>query len=106
MKLNLGAYEYTVRFCNEELLGDGDYLGRCNFSRQLIKISNEQTVENIIESLMHECLHIINDHYKIHLKEDEIGRLSEGIMDMLFRNPDYFSVNFKNIKKETNQDAS
>ena len=79
-------YMVTVHFCNR--VDEYNSMGNFTPVTREIKIKNDLTHEEKIDTLVHELLHAISDCYNLDLSESKVLTLEKAIMKIMKMNPD------------------
>lgn len=81
--IKLGIYPYKVTYQSNLKMDDG-YAGVVNHRKLLIEIDPVQAKVHKDETLIHEVVHIIGNIHSIHLQEDDVDRIAQGMSEFLF----------------------
>ena len=85
--IKLGAYTYTLSLQENYKLNRGTW-ATTNHTLSEITIESALSPSERDLTLLHECLHIISEIYRLNLDEDNIERLQNGLGELLFRDLD------------------
>lgn len=77
---------YTVAAPLEE-----DLNGECDSDKQSILVRDGQPLESEQDTVLHECLHAIDEAVDAKLKETQIKKLATGLLAVLKDNPRFVS---------------
>jgi hypothetical protein len=87
-RLKIGPTHYSVgQFYDMRTERNEALYGEVNHDEQLIRIRAEQRHEQAFVTLLHECLHVIDNQYQIGLTEKMIHRLAPVLTSLLVDNP-------------------
>lgn len=64
-----------------------DALGLCLYDVQEIRIRRGMPRETAIDTLIHECVHMIDHEMMIGLSEEQVTKLGTGLAHLLLSNP-------------------
>ena len=68
---------YSIKF--EDNNSMGGMMGTSNASQQLIRINKDQSDANLLDTILHEMLHIIDRELGIGLEERDVQALAVGL---------------------------
>ena len=66
---------------------DGDLVGECDTDKQTLTVQDKMPLESEQDTLLHECLHAIDEMVDSKLKESQVKRLATGLLAVLKDNP-------------------
>lgn len=66
---------------------EGDLVGECDTDKQTIAVQDAMPLESEQDTLLHECLHAIDEMVDAGLKESQVKRLATGLLAVLKDNP-------------------
>jgi len=95
MKVRILGIDVEVKVSGRGEMGDGDWQGRADYIKSLIKISNSSDEDNKRKTFLHEILHYLNHEMDMGLKEDNIDRLETGLYAVIQDNPHIFEYKWK-----------
>lgn len=87
--VQIGPHRYAIR--REKRMTDehgNERWGECRHAQHEIAVLRDAPPSQATETLFHEILHAIANTYFIVLNEEDVHRMSVGIVDTLKRNPD------------------
>ena len=91
-ELRIGHQTFQLQEANK-LLNELGYMGRCHKSNGILQYSTEYPPEQIVDSVLHECLHAV---WYLHLDMEEateehaVTMLAHGLTQMMRDNPEFF----------------
>lgn len=79
--------------------------GRITYEKQMIEFDQSQTPRELVDTLIHECLHLIVSEYEItfktmKLEEQAVTKMANGITDLFTHNPNLLDWVKSNLKRE------
>lgn len=90
-KVKIGVHTYQIVH-KPRIFHDGREVdGLCDYDNGKIYISEVTKGSRRIETLIHECLHAIEDSYKINLGEARVNALAPAILALLTDNRRVFN---------------
>ena len=88
-RLRILGKPYTVEFQKAtDLNGDVNF-GRCWEKTQRIALDADLAREQVIDTLLHEVIHVTDTAAQIGLSEEQVGALASMLTAVLFDNPDF-----------------
>jgi hypothetical protein len=84
------TYEIAVVPSDHDILNNDDganLLGRVDHNKQRIAISDEQCLEAMQDTLMHEIVHAVESCMNITVSETAVTRFATGLLAVLRENP-------------------
>ena len=90
--ITLGATTYTVRPRNGEWMEDSGCAGRCVWPSMTVDICYQQAPSEVLNTLIHECLHLCYREWNIKPKcaeERTVTALGFAMTALVTQNPDY-----------------
>lgn len=82
-KLRIIGKDISVNVC-EEL---EDRLGECRIEESIIAIKSGQSLFLEADTLVHECLHMLDERFQLNLTERQIYCTTVGLLTILKDNP-------------------
>lgn len=61
--------------------------GECEYAQQTIKIRMGRAPDCVKDTLLHECIHAIEDSLNLELTENQVARLATGLIGLFNDNP-------------------
>lgn len=61
--------------------------GTCDYSKSLIKINKDSDEEQMRDTILHECIHAIDQELDAGMKERQVRLLATGLLHWLRANP-------------------
>ena len=96
-KIKIGPLTYELKYIDGDKLNlelawedsddDSEYYGAVSHKNQIIFISKNNNEEREKLALLHEVIHGINEQYTAGLLEGQVASLTNGIVDVMNRNP-------------------
>ena len=96
-KIKIGPLTYKLKYTNGSKLDlepawedpddDTDYYGAISHKNQIIFVSKDNNEERGKLALLHEIIHAISEQYDAGLVEGQVISLTNGIVDVMNRNP-------------------
>jgi len=84
---------YRVLYQKKVMLGNRAKLGTISFNKSEIKISTKQSIQDQIETLFHEYIHILFEELEINpLEEREVNTISRTLVKFIQENPELIKV--------------
>ena len=83
-KLKIASHTYQVLFDERE--DDGDFRGSALHRHHEVALNPKLHAQQLRVTYLHEVLHVIDQSYCMHLSEDAVGPLAEGLAEFLFNN--------------------
>ena len=83
-KVKIGTQEYKVCF-NFNLIGDENEFGRINYRTGVISI-DPNTGKELFRVSVHEIIHGIERRFSLHMTDDAIDNMAEGVTEFLVDN--------------------
>lgn len=68
-----------------------DEMGECDPDAQLISIREAQSLQSEQDTVLHECIHALENLLSLKLKHDDVVRLTTGMHALLRDNPSFVS---------------
>jgi hypothetical protein len=90
--VNILGKSYAITYCDRpsdvDLYGRQSLWGQCDYWSRTIRIyDNGRNDADVLQGLLHECLHAIDSELGLGLKKDEdVDRLAMALGDLLSRN--------------------
>lgn len=85
-RLKILGKPYAVSYVNGEPLAD-DEMGECDDNGQALYIRDGQVLDNEQDTVLHECIHAVDEQMQVGLKEEQVRRLATGLLAVLKDNP-------------------
>lgn len=83
-QITIGGKLYKVYRRNKIIKDNEACWGYCDTDKCEIEITTRNvSVDHQLETLLHECLHALEEHLDIEMDEDDIRKLSKGIYALL-----------------------
>ena len=95
-KIQIGAHTYKIKI-DKNLKGDGNRYGEVNYRTQEITLWGGCNPSLMMETLLHEVIHIGEFAFRIAISDEDIDRVAETITMLLRNNLDIEFV-WDNIK--------
>jgi len=89
--VRIAGINYSIDVCDPSQMLDGGRLGEADFNRQAIRINNTVTEQTKQIAIIHEVLHMIDHAYGTGLSEDQIVKLTHGVVQCVKDNPTFFN---------------
>jgi len=84
---------YRVIYQKKVMLDNRAKLGTISFNKSEIKISTKQSIQDQIETLFHEYIHILFEELEINpLEEREVNTISRTLVKFIQENPELIKV--------------
>ena len=77
--------EYTVQLLTAEEFPDS--YGETYTAKGIIKIQADQTVYDEADTLLHECIHALDERFQLNLTERQVYCTTVGLLSLLKDNP-------------------
>jgi hypothetical protein len=81
---------FAVQYVSGVPLED-DLNGECDTDKQAILIREGQPLESEQDTLLHECLHAIDEAVDARLKETQVKKVATALLAVLKENPSFVS---------------
>ena len=81
-KIKIGAFDYKVIEKDDVNIDGVLKLGTFDYTNQTIEIKTGLTKDRKRQTLLHEIIHCIDDEYIVGLEEDQIERLTSGLLQV------------------------
>lgn len=94
----IGSDVYEVVYIDD--FKDGKTLGESRFDLKQIVIKRGQSDTELCKTMFHECLHVISDHYKAELTENQVLALEKSLPFWLKLGKIVDSTKKKNMRKK------
>lgn len=98
-----GSRIIKINFINKEIARKKKIFGEFDYLTNTITLDKSLDNIEMTNTLLHECLHMIFDQYKIDLpaKTEELvcNSTANGICDILYQNQDLLDFLYKSLKK-------
>ncbi len=85
-RIRILGKRFSVEYANGAPLDDG-LNGECDSDKQHILIRDGQPLESEQDTLLHECLHAIDEAMGLKLKESQVKGAATGLLAVLKDNP-------------------
>lgn len=84
-RIKIGGIEYKIELIDEVMddIHTAEYIGRVLYKENKIKILNSYSDEKKFRAMLHEIIHVLDDDYKIEIKEENMCRLEAGLFQVL-----------------------
>lgn len=94
-KVKIGFKDYRVDKIDGPVISDNLVCyGDITYDTGVIRLQNANLSEDMKECcLIHECVHGIDDLFKIGLTEEQVEQLSKGLYGFIKDNPEMFKEN-------------
>lgn len=89
-KIKVLGKPFSVVYTTTSPLGD-DLNGECDSDKQTILVRDSQPLESEQDTVLHECLHAIDEAVDAKMKETQIKKLATGLLAVLKDNPSFVS---------------
>lgn len=76
--------EYKIKFVKK--FSEKDTVGECDPSSREIRIKTGQTPKETYKTFLHECLHAIEEEFKVPLKHAVVYKLEDAFFRFLVEN--------------------
>ena len=73
---------FRINYVSAEPLA-ADEMGECDPDAQVITVRESQTLQSEQDTLLHECLHALENALALKLKHDDVVRLTTGLTALL-----------------------
>ncbi|PKP62230.1 hypothetical protein CVT91_00130 [Candidatus Atribacteria bacterium HGW-Atribacteria-1] len=84
---------WKILYQEKVMLNNKEKLGTVLFTKHLIKISTKQSILDIIETILHEVLHIIFEELDMDFTDEKkINPLSRVLVKFVRENPEYIKI--------------
>jgi hypothetical protein len=90
-KVNVNGVEYKIKETDDLNSPLGDNWGLTEYKSHTIYLRKEICDLEKLCVLWHECIHIVNDNFKIGLDETNVARFEHGLFQVLQDNKGIFS---------------
>lgn len=94
-KLKIGDHYWRVRVVNRISGSKKKYAGMCYPHLKLICILSDQSQDEALKTLFHECIHAAEQEYDIVLSHKGVYQFEEAIFDFLMANLEAFNIGGK-----------
>jgi hypothetical protein len=92
-KVKIGFKNYDVNVINDNVVAnDKICYGSIEYDKGHIKISNLHSEDTQKCTLIHECLHGIDDVVEAELSEDQVRLIAKGLYAFIKDNPNLFTI--------------
>ena len=94
-KLRIAGKDYAVKYEDKLNNGSNVMLGHIDYDKALIRLAPDiQDAQTTCQTLLHEAIHGICEHYKLDIKNDEdtIDKLANGLYMVIADNPGMFEA--------------
>lgn len=87
--IQIGGHKYTVQLCNSASPGLEGFHGDSHANKMEIRVATQlqngepRAVSDVEQTLLHEVFHQINFVWKCDLDEENIERLSQGMLQVI-----------------------
>ncbi len=82
-KVKIGCDFYNIVF-EEKPLQDGELCrGLCNPDKRTITLQTELADTRLMETFLHECIHAIDDTYRVGLSELQVNVLGVALINLI-----------------------
>jgi len=85
-KVRILGKTYLIKYVSAEPLA-ADEMGECEPDAQTICIREAQSLQSEQDTLLHECLHALENLLSLKLRHDDVVRITTGIHALLRDNP-------------------
>jgi len=82
-RVKIGVHTYTIAWQRIILSEDKEVDGVCDHEKMEITLSDKLKETQLQETFIHECLHAIEETYKINLGESRINALAPALLAFL-----------------------
>lgn len=76
--------EYKIKFVKK--FADENTVGECDYSEREIRIKKGQSPKETYKTFIHECLHAMEEEFKIPMKHEVIYKMEEAFFRFLIDN--------------------
>ena len=90
--VQIGPYQFIVELVSHEHTMEAGYFGFCDYSRQVIRVSEELTPNNLANTMMHEVMHGIHWVYGVSdasTEEQTTEMSANGLCKLAQDNPEF-----------------
>ncbi|MCK0470873.1 hypothetical protein [Halalkalibacter sp. APA_J-10(15)] len=99
MKIKIGHIDYKYREVDIVNRQDPFQVGECDFTNRLISIDKTRSETEQGEILLHELIHVIDEYFRIGLKEKHVKLLGHGLSMVFCDNPSLQELFVDRLKK-------
>jgi hypothetical protein len=89
-KVKVLGKPFKVTYTSGDPLSD-DLNGECDTDKQAILIREGQPLESEQDTILHECLHAIDEAVDARLKETQVKKVATALLAVLKENPSFVS---------------
>jgi len=100
-EIKVSSHAYQIVFKPNLKIDDG-FQGTVQHRTQVIEIEPLTSLDFLLVTLLHEIIHIISTVYSLHLEEDAVDRLAEGLAQGLLESFG-LELDWSDIKGELKQ---
>lgn len=62
-----------------------DFAGRTNYQESIITLDKRMTADKKANTFLHELIHLVSSSRCLHLEEDDVNSLANGLFDLITR---------------------
>jgi hypothetical protein len=88
-RLKILGKPFTVRWLTDEL--DASLNGECDSDSQMILVRDGLPLEQLQDTLLHECIHAVDEAMDARMSESQVKKLATGLLAVLKDNPRFSS---------------
>ena len=103
-ELCFGSRVIKLEFIDKDLANKKKIFGEFDSDKNQITLDNSLDNIQMINTIIHECFHMMHDEYKIEIsaKAEELvcNSLANGLCHILYQNQNLLELLYKSLKKE------
>ena len=89
-KIKIGCDYYEVEFEERPMQDNELCRGFCDTANRRIVLKKDLSDTRLMETFLHECLHAVDDIYRLSINETQVNILGIGILNLIREN----NINF------------